>query len=237
MKIYFSSVPSNFNNFFNIKYDNNVVNIDSIDFSHIDLSKVTEMISLLQGCSSLESITFSKYTPIFLNSMEGTFSGCSAIKSIDLSNFILPYVSYPLFSGCDNLIAVDLPKILKLTTNPFMPSVFFVTLFSSSSSYYSPPATSQLKLKYMNLCSLSGLDLQKISGELFSFFMINVNINNFFICLNEEDYLTVKTTFNNNLNQSTGQGTKINITLERCCDFNLDTLECELSPTSIPFDS
>ena len=237
MKIYFSPVPSNFNNFFNIKYDNNVVNIDSIDFSHIDLSKVTEMISLLQGCSSLESITFSKYTPIFLNSMEGTFSGCSAIKSIDLSNFILPYVSYPLFSGCDNLIAVDLPKILKLTTNPFMPSVFFVTLFLSSSSYYSPPATSQLKLKYMNLCSLSGLDLQKISGELFSFFMINVNINNFFICLNEEDYLTVKTTFNNNLKQSTGQGTKINITLERCCDFNLDTLECELSPTSIPFDS
>ncbi len=117
MKIYFSSVPSSFKEFFSADNDNNTVNIDSIDFSHMDLSEVTDMSYLFDGCTSLESVTFPKNTPKAINNIQDIFSGCSTIKSIDLSNFIIPAEAKftSMFSGCKKLIAIDLPKISTFT--------------------------------------------------------------------------------------------------------------------------
>ena len=63
IKIYFSSPLTDLGNFFSFEEDKKVANINSIDFSHLDLSKVEDMTQLFFGCSSLESITFSKYAP------------------------------------------------------------------------------------------------------------------------------------------------------------------------------
>ena len=157
MKIYFSLTPSNFSNFFDVQHDPNVVNIDSVDFSHMDLTKVIDMSYLFQGCSSLESITFSKYTPENLNNMEGMFSGCSGIKSIDLSNFILSEKTniFGMFIGCDNLTAIDFPEIAYFDASKMF------ALFGVIFSQYGPPPTPpnpQLQLKYINLYPFEELD-------------------------------------------------------------------------------
>ncbi len=148
MKIYFTRVTSNFSNFFDAQYDSNVVNIDSIDFSHMDLSQVNDMGYMFQGCSSLESVTFSENAPKALNNVAGMFSKCSELKSIDLSNFILSgnaeYTS--LFSGCNNLIAIDFPKI----PNPGMN--LYVVIFDLG---VQGTTSSKLQLKYVNMCPLS----------------------------------------------------------------------------------
>ena len=167
MKIYFDSVPTNLNNFFDVQYDPNVVNIDSIDFSHMDLSKVSEMFLLFNGCSSLESVTFSKYPPKDINNIVGIFAGCSAIKSIDLSNFIIPSNARftPMFPGNENLIAVDFPNI-QLTGQTLL------SLFGLSSPFGPPPSQSEIlpsNLKYMNLSSLSGFESESTGADFFFF--------------------------------------------------------------------
>ena len=236
MKIYFNKAPTNFSNFFDVQYDANVANIDSIDFSHMDLTKVIDMGYLFKGCSSLESITFSKATPTAIKNMAGMLSDCTGIKSIDLSNFIIPWGAnmFPMFLGCNNLVAFDLPKIYN-----FLNGQFLLQLYNQQ---YSPwgPASSQPTptLKYMNLCSLSGLNFEGIANSIGLFFLTNTGTEKVFICLNEQDFSAFLTSFEivGNKNPYSDiipmELPKPNIIFERCCDFNLETSECELPPTS-----
>ena len=236
MKIYFNKAPTNFSNFFDVQYDANVANIDSIDFSHMDLTKVIDMGYLFKGCSSLESITFSKATPTAIKNMAGMLSDCTGIKSIDLSNFIIPWGAnmFPMFLGCNNLVAFDLPKIYN-----FLDGLFLLQLYNQQ---YSPwgPASSQPTptLKYMNLCSLSGLNFEGIANSIGLFFLSNTGTEKVFICLNEQDFSAFLTSFEIVGNKNPyadimpGELPKPSINFERCCDFNLETSECELPPTS-----
>ena len=145
------------------------------------------------------------------------FSKCSELKSIDLSNFILSGNAEctSLFSGCNNLIAIDFPKIPNPTMN------FFVVIFDLG---VQGTTSSKLQLKYVNLCPLSK-SLGIIAMGFSYFFFYNKHIENFFICLSEDDYSTLTSPLSKDIN------------FERCCYFNLDTLECEVSPTSIPLNS
>ena len=234
MKIYFNKAPTNFSNFFDVQYDANVANIDSIDFSHMDLTKVIDMGYLFKGCSSLESITFSKATPTAIKNMAGMLSDCTGIKSIDLSNFIIPWGAnmFPMFLGCNNLVAFDLPKIYN-----FLNGQFLLQLYNQWFPPMGPPS-SQPTLKYMNLCSLSGLNFEGIANSIGLFFLTNTGTEKVFICLNEQDFSAFLTSFEIVGNKNPypdimpGELPKPTINFERCCDFNLETSECELPPTS-----
>ena len=233
MKIYFNKAPTNFSNFFDVQYDANVANIDSIDFSHMDLTKVIDMGYLFKGCSSLESITFSKATPTAIKNMAGMLSDCTGIKSIDLSNFIIPGGAnmFPMFLGCNNLVAFDLPKIYN-----FLNGQFLLQLYNQIPPPMGP-TSSQPTLKYMNLCSLSGLNFEGIANSIGLFFLTNTGTEKVFICLNEQDFSAFLTSFEIVGNKNPYpflpfELPKPNITFERCCDFNLETSECELPPTS-----
>ena len=234
MKIYFNKAPTNFSNFFDVQYDANVANIDSIDFSHMDLTKVIDMGYLFKGCSSLESIIFSKATPTAIKNMAGMLSDCTGIKSIDLSNFIIPWGAnmFPMFLGCNNLVAFDLPKIYN-----FLNGQFLLQLYNQWFSPWGPPS-SQPTLKYMNLCSLSGLNFEGIANSIGLFFLSNTGTEKVFICLNEQDFSAFLTSFEIVGNKNPypdimpGELPKPTINFERCCDFNLETSECELPPTS-----
>ena len=226
MKIYFSSVPSSFKEFFSADNDDNAENIDSIDFSHMDLSEVTDMSYLFDGCTSLESVTFPKNTPKAINNIQDIFSGCSKIKSIDLSNFIITAEAKftSMFSGCEKLIAIDLPKISTFTGETFL------SLFDEDET---PP------LKYMGLYSLSPLDSQLLAMDFCFFFIQNSDITNCFIGLDEESYSIFLEAINDKkiLIKEEMHGVTVDVNLERCDDFNHDTLECEILPTSITFNS
>ena len=86
IKIHFSTSNIPFESFFSFQFDENVVNIESIDFSNFDLSLVTTFIRAFYGCSSLKSIKFSNNISSILD-LEYMFSGCISLESIDLSNF------------------------------------------------------------------------------------------------------------------------------------------------------
>ena len=237
MKIYFSLTPSNFSNFFDVQHDPNVVNIDSVDFSHMDLTKVIDMSYLFQGCSSLESITFSKYTPENLNNMVGMFSGCSGIKSIDLSNFILSEKTniFGMFIGCDNLTAIDFPEIAYFDKSKMF--ALFGVIFSPGRPTSTPP-NPQLQLKYINLYPFEELDSELLGNIIYSFINVYTYIKKLFICLNEQEYSAIITSINNVISMYAAYGMPPpNVNFERCCDYNLDTAECELSPTNITVNS
>lgn len=215
IKIYFSSPLTDLGNFFSFEEDKKVANINSIDFSHLDLSKVEDMTQLFFGCSSLESITFSKYAPKNIKYIEGMFSSCMNIKSIDLSNFKLSSDAKitGLFYFCESLIAVDLPNI-DLTKYSFSDLFEF---FGDG------------KLKYINMYHCTGLSQMDIATFVFSFLQLVVSQENSFICMNDQDFSEIIQFF-----EDMGASETVK-NLEKCCDFNINDLECVLPPTNIPF--
>ena len=68
-------------------YDQNMLKVISIDLSHFDSSKVTEMIYLFSGCKSLEYIDFTNFNTESLENMPFMFENCISLKSLDLSSF------------------------------------------------------------------------------------------------------------------------------------------------------
>ena len=105
--------------FFDSDKDPNVVNILSIDFTHLDISLITDMSFLFKGCSSLISVNFNNNTnTTSLLNMNSMFSGCAQLNLVDLSSFDTSLVTdmSSLFSGC-NLLQTIIPLSLDEKNN------------------------------------------------------------------------------------------------------------------------
>ena len=76
----------------------------------LDTSKVTDMYSLFNGCSSLTSLDLSNFDTSNVTDMQYMFSGCSSLTSLDLSNFDTSKVTTMnrLFNDCSSLTSLDL---------------------------------------------------------------------------------------------------------------------------------
>ena len=110
IEIYFSTSITNISNFFNSKFDINVKKITFIDLSHFNISLITDMNSVFNGCSSLQSIDLPNVKASLVTNMNSMFSGCSNLKYLDLSHFDTSLVTNMdfMFSGCDQLKFLDL---------------------------------------------------------------------------------------------------------------------------------
>ena len=109
IKIYFTTIITSFEHFFSSRFDRNVENIESIDFSNFDLSLITSFESSFEGCSFLKSIKFSNNISSILN-LEYMFYQCSSLESIDLSNFdtsLVTNMEY-IFYQCSSLKSINL---------------------------------------------------------------------------------------------------------------------------------
>ena len=73
--------------FFSQEIDNNMGNLQSIDFTHFDSSMVTNMNSIFYGCSSLELINLSNIDTSSITDMNSMFYGCNSLISINLGDF------------------------------------------------------------------------------------------------------------------------------------------------------
>ena len=67
--------------------------LESIDLSNFDISKVTNMRIMFYRCDHLNSINLSSFNTSNVRNMEGMFYECSSLGSIDLSNFDTSYVT------------------------------------------------------------------------------------------------------------------------------------------------
>ena len=85
-------------------------NVEKIDLSKADASKVKYMISMFSGCLKLTSIDLSDFDTSNVVIMNRMFDGCTSLLSLDLSSFDTSKVEsmFSMFFSCDNLQTLDL---------------------------------------------------------------------------------------------------------------------------------
>ena len=101
------------NYFFSSQYDSKVINIESVDFSHLNASLITSFRHLFSGCSSLKSVNFKNIQTTSLDSMHRIFVNCTSLEVISLSSLYTSKVkNYAgLVSGCTSLKILDLSNV------------------------------------------------------------------------------------------------------------------------------
>ena len=104
LKIYFSSPLTTLENFFE-----GVLNIVSVDLSHLDLSLIHSFQSMFKD-SSLSSIDLSNLNARSLTNMSSMFEGCSGLLYVNLSNLKTSKEidMGNLLKGCTNLKGLDI---------------------------------------------------------------------------------------------------------------------------------
>ena len=86
-------------------------NITKIIFSNFDFSKVTTMVGMFFGCTSLTSISFgTNYNTSSIKNMDSMFYCCISLLSLDLGNFDTKSVLYMnrTFFNCSSLVSLNL---------------------------------------------------------------------------------------------------------------------------------
>ena len=85
-------------------------NLESVDLSELDTSKVTNMSHMFFGCENLESVNLSELDTSKVTNMEDLFSNCKSLKRVNLSELNTSKVTNMgyMFNWCENLTSVDL---------------------------------------------------------------------------------------------------------------------------------
>lgn len=85
-------------------------NLESIDFTGLDTSQVTDMSNLFYGCSSLTSLDLSGLDTSQVEEMDFMFQDCTGLQSLNLSNFDTSRTNnmFAMFRGCNALKSLDI---------------------------------------------------------------------------------------------------------------------------------
>jgi len=189
IEIHFYSNDINLNSFFDSNVDSNVETILSIDLSHLDSSKVTDMSRMFYGCSSLESINLDNFITEKVNDMNNMFNGCSTLESISLSTFTTSLVTNmdSMFYGCQSLKYLDLSNFdTSLVIN--MNSMFYgcQALEYLDISKFNMILTSTAENMFHNVINLKYLNLYHVQNSYESITRSDLNgINNLVVCQSE----------------------------------------------------
>ena len=84
--------------------------IQSLNLSTWDTSKVTNMHHMFAGCSSLKNLDLSNFNTTNVTNMQSMFERCNSLIRIDISNFNTSKVTnmIKMFSECSSLTSLDL---------------------------------------------------------------------------------------------------------------------------------
>ena len=195
LEIYYETPINTLENYFSINYDPNVDKIEKIDFSNFDSSLVTDMSSMLLGCSSLKSVELSNFDTSSAIKMNFMFFGCKSLKIIDLSNFKTPLVTNMnyMFYGCSSL------KSLTMTQLDTSSVINMNSMFSGCSSLKSLDLSS-FKTSLVTNMNHMFYDLSSLESLIIANFdMINVKYaDNIFGGLNKLKYIDLYNVQNEN---------------------------------------
>lgn len=92
-------------------WQQNNASVETIDFTNLDASQVTDMDLMLASCSNLKNVIFGEnFDTSQVESMANMFSGCKTLESINLSMFDTSNVKNmgAMFQGCSALKKLDL---------------------------------------------------------------------------------------------------------------------------------
>ena len=83
--------------------------LTSLDVTNFNTAKVTNMRFMFSSCSKLTSLDVSKFNTMNVTNMSSMFSGCSSLTSLDVTHFDTENVTNMrgMFSGCSALLSLD----------------------------------------------------------------------------------------------------------------------------------
>ena len=99
-------------------------NLQSVDFSNFDTSKVVSMRGMFDSCKSLSTLDLNSFDTKKVTNMYNMFDNCINLSTLDISNFNTEKVTtmYGMFQSCHSLASLDLSgfKTNRLTTTQVM---------------------------------------------------------------------------------------------------------------------
>ena len=141
-------------------------NVEKIDFTNVDTSKVTDMSYMFYYCRSLTSLDLSNFDTSNVENMNFMFNKCSSLTSLNLSNFNTSSVTKmdAMFQQCCSLTSLDISNFdtKNVTAMDYM---FYncANLVSLNLSNFDTSNVEDMKYMFYNCKSLTGLDLSSFN--------------------------------------------------------------------------
>lgn len=110
VKLRLSNTATTLDNMFSIAYWAAEEYLTTADFSHTDLSRITNMESMFQNCKHLETCVFGEVNTPELKNIKNMFKYCYALRSVDIVSLQTDKVTdmSSLFFNCSSLERLDL---------------------------------------------------------------------------------------------------------------------------------
>lgn len=110
VKLRLSNTATTLDNMFSIAYWAAEEYLTTADFSHTDLSGITNMESMFQNCKHLETCVFGEVNTPELKNIKNMFKYCYALRSVDIASLQTDKVTdmSSLFFNCSSLERLDL---------------------------------------------------------------------------------------------------------------------------------
>lgn len=110
VKLRLSNTATTLDNMFSIAYWAAEEYLTTADFSHTDLSGITNMESMFQNCKHLETCVFGEVNTPELKNIKNMFKYCYALRSVDIASLQTDKVTdmSGLFFNCSSLERLDL---------------------------------------------------------------------------------------------------------------------------------
>ena len=147
--------------------------LTSIDVSNFNTSKVTDMRSMFGWCGSLTSIDLSSFNTQNVTDMSGMFELCGSLTSLNLGSFNTSNATNmsSMFSNCSSLTSINLSSFN--TSKVINMSCIFASCSSLTSLDLSNFDTSNVKSlhqMFAGCSSLTSLDLSNFNTESVDFY-------------------------------------------------------------------
>ena len=143
-------------------------NMESVDLSKLNTSKVTDMSYMFFGCEKLKSLDVSKFDTSKVTNTSGMFSRCKKLKSLDVSKFDTSKVTYmgSMFSECYDLASLDVSKLntSKVTDMSYMFWCCY-DLTSLDLSKFNTSNVTNMKQMFYGCESLQKLDVSSFNTK------------------------------------------------------------------------
>lgn len=133
----------------------------------LDTSHVTDMSSMFEGCSSLETLDLSSFQTYNVDDMTSMFYGCKSLERLNLQNFSFDELCEAtcMFAECTNLksLVIGFPHNLEVLS-----SISAYGMFENCTSLQNlaidnfGPSISTARHMFRNCLSLDSLDISRL---------------------------------------------------------------------------